>query len=40
MGEEIVVDKQKFERLLGQIPNMPPIQNSEIVGKKRKAKKK
>jgi hypothetical protein len=39
MPKEIVVNKQKFDRLLGKILSMPPIQNSEIVGKKRKPKK-
>jgi len=40
MAREIVVNKQKFERLLGKMLSMSPIKNSEIVGKKRKPKKK
>jgi hypothetical protein len=39
MTQEIVVNKQKFDRLLGKMLSMPPAQNSEIVGKKRKPKK-
>jgi hypothetical protein len=39
MGQETVVNKQKFVKLLGKMLSMPPIQNSEIVGKKRKKKK-